>query len=68
MANGWQVTGQRDSEDLVNGRFVPVMVVSVLTDSGTPMTFRIPVTRYSGPAVEALVTEWYERHQAVANL
>lgn len=68
MANGWRVTGQRGTEELVNGRFVDVMVVSVLTDDGTAVDFRVPRAQYTADNVSAQVDEWYERHQGVANL
>lgn len=68
MAKGWRVVSQRGTEDLQNGRFVQVMEVVVQTDDGTSNTFRIPTTQYTATSVAAVVDEWYERHQAVANL
>lgn len=68
MANGWRVTGQRGSEDLVNGRWTDVMIVSVATDDGTTKDFRIPEARYTPENVSAIVNEWFEKHQGVANI
>jgi len=68
MANGWRVTGQRGTEDIVNGKFVPVMEVSVSTDDGTTNTFRVPQAQYTPKSVAAIVDEWFERHQGVAGL
>lgn len=68
MADGWRVTGQRGTEEPINGKFQAVMEVNVVTDDGTTNTFRIPTTRYGAEAVKAMVDEWFERHQAVANL
>lgn len=68
MADGWRVTGQRGTEDLINGRLVPVMEVNVATDDGTTRQFRVPEALYTADKVKALVDEWYERHGAVAAL
>lgn len=68
MANGWRVVSQRGTEDLVNGKFVPVMEIVVETIDGTTNTFRIPQPQYTAELVRARVEEWYERHQAVADL
>lgn len=68
MPGGWSVQSQRGTEDLQNGRFVQVMEVVVQTTDGTTNTFRIPQGQYTADNVKAIVNEWYERHQAVANL
>lgn len=68
MPHGWTVTGQRGTEDYVSGKWGPVMVVSVETHDGTTQDFRIPQAQYTPESVEAVVNEWYERQQAVANL
>lgn len=62
---GYQVTGQRGTEDLVNGRWQQLMVVSVQTDDGTTKDFRIPEAQYTPDSVKAIIDEWYERQQAV---
>lgn len=68
MANGWRVTGQRGTEDLINGRLAPVMEINVETTNGTTVQFRVPTAQYTADGVKALVDEWYERHQAVVGL
>ena len=68
MPGGWRVTGQRGAEDLVNGRFVDVMEVSVVTDDGTTKSFRIPLGQYSRDNVKAIVDGWYEHVQAVNDI
>jgi hypothetical protein len=68
MADGWRVTGQRGTEDLVNSRFSEVMVVSVVTDDGTTKDFRIPAAQYTPDNVAAIVGAWFEQQQAVSNL
>ena len=65
---GWRVTGARGSEDPVNGRFIPVMVVSVVTDNNDTQEFRIPQTQYNDLAVKAIIDAWYERHVGVIGL
>lgn len=68
MAGGWRVTGARGSEDIVNGRFVPVMEVSVTTDDGTENRFRIPTAQYTPDTVKATIDEWYNRHMGIMGL
>lgn len=68
MANGWRVTGQRGTDDVVNGRFVRVMLIDVVTDDGTSTQFRVPEAQYTAVNVEATVNAWYEHQQAVAQL
>lgn len=68
MPNGWQVTGQRGTSDLINGRLTPCMQVDVRTDDGTEKSFLIPDAQYTADKVEAIVGDWYERHQAIAGL
>lgn len=68
MANGWRVTAQRGTHDIVNGRLVAVMEVSVRTDDGTEKSFMIPEGMYTPENVAATVDAWYEQQQGVANL
>lgn len=65
---GYRVTGARGSEDPVNGRFVPVMVVSVVTDNGDTNEFRVPASQYTPDNVKAIIDTWYEQHQGVMDL
>lgn len=65
---GWRVVSQRGTEDLVNGRWTDVMIVSVQTDDGTTKDFRIPAANYTVEGVAAEVEAWAERQKAVANL
>lgn len=68
MAQGWRITGQRGSDEPINGRFQRVMVIGVQTDDGTTTEFRVPEAQYTPTAVAALIEDWYERQQAIANL
>lgn len=68
MPNGWTVTGQRGTEELVNGRWTQVMVVSVVTDGGTNKEFRVPEASYTKENVRAIVDAWFEHEQGVASL
>lgn len=45
-----------------------VMIVNVQTDDGTTKEFRIPEAKYTVESVNALISEWYEKQQAIANL
>lgn len=62
---GYHITGARGSEDPINGRFVPVMVVSVQTDNGDTVEFRVPTAQYTADQVKAITDAWYEQHVAV---
>jgi len=68
MADGWHVTGQRGTDDVINGRLVKVMLVSVQTDGGVTNDFRVPESQYTPDNVKAIVDAWYERTQGVAGL
>lgn len=68
MAGGWHVSGQRGTSDLVSGRLVDVMEVTVTTDDGTSKSFMIPLAQYTPAGVRAIVDDWYERQQGVAGL
>lgn len=68
MPQGWHVVGSRGSEDIVNGRWIPVMEVTVQTDDGTENRFRIPTAQYNEANVNNVVGEWYTRHISVMNL
>lgn len=68
MADGWQITGARGTEDYIGGRFVPVMEFTVVTADGTTNTFRLPTAQYTPENVAATVNEWYARHLAVIGL
>jgi hypothetical protein len=70
MAQGWRIDAGsvRGAEDLVGGRFIPVMEFSVTTDDGATNRFRIPTAQYNEPTVLATVQEWYDRHRAVISL
>lgn len=65
---GWSVTGQRGTEDLINGRWVNIMIVSVAMNDGTTKDFRIPEANYTPEGVAAEVEAWAERQRAIANL
>lgn len=65
---GWQVVSQRGTEDLVNGRWTEIMIVTVQTADGTTKDFRIPQANYTTEGVAAIVDEWAERQKAIANL
>jgi len=68
MAQGWRIISARGTEDLVGGRFEPVMEFTVKTEDGTTNTFRLPTANYNAMTVEATVSEWYDRHTAILNL
>lgn len=68
MPNGWRVVGQRGTSDIVAGRLVDVMEVTVQTDDGTERSFKVPEALYTKENVEAQVNAWYEQHQAIAGL
>lgn len=68
MAEGWRVTSQRGTDDVVNGQFIRVMLVAVTTDQGVTNEFRVPLSQYTPENVKAIVDEWFERTQGVANL
>ncbi len=68
MANGWRVTGQRGTQDIVNGRLTPAMEVAVVTDDGTEKMFLIPEANYTADRVAAIVNAWYEQQQSIAGL
>lgn len=68
MPDGWSVTGQRSSDDLIGGKFMQVMIVNIVTDDGTTKEFRIPEAKYTGESVRAIIDDWYEHQQAVAHL
>jgi predicted nucleotide-binding protein (sugar kinase/HSP70/actin superfamily) len=68
MADRWRITSARGTEDLIGGRFVPVMEYTVMTVDGATNTFRTPTAQYSAESVRATVDEWYERHAAVMGL
>lgn len=70
MANGWRIDpgSVRGTEDLVGGRFIPVMEFSVSTDDGASNKFRIPTAQYNPATVESTVQEWYDRHRAIIGL
>lgn len=68
MADGWRIVATRGTEEPVNGRFVPVMEITVEADDGTQNNFRIPTAQYNADAVRAAVQEWYDRHKQVRAL
>lgn len=66
MANGWRVTGQRQTSSLTqDGRFLDVMEVSVLTDGGSALTLSIPTDKYSAQYVRDRIQERVNEIQAV---
>lgn len=68
MADGWRVTGQRGTDDVINGKFVKVMLISVATDDGVTNDFRVPESQYTPANVKAIVDAWYEQTRGVAGL
>lgn len=68
MPQGWHVTGAKGSEDIVNGRWVPIMEVTVLTDDGTENRFRIPTAQYNEANVRSIVDVWYQHHLGVMGI
>lgn len=68
MADGWHVTGQRGTSQLVNGRLVQAMQIDVETVDGTDYQLIIPEAMYTPENVKAQIDAWYERHQGVAGL
>lgn len=69
MAAKWTVTRQEQREDLNNGRFIPVMVVSfqVENDMAT-YSVNVPVAQYSADRVREVVQEYADRIHTVNNL
>lgn len=70
MAQGWRIVpgSTRGTDDLISGRFVPVMEYTVETIDGATVTFRTPVAQYNEQNVRATIEEWYARHSEVLNL
>lgn len=69
MADTYRVTSQRQTTDFgPDGRFVDVMEVRFVTNSGTSGVVRIPLDRYSADYVHAQIADYVTHIEAVNNL
>lgn len=55
MAQSWQVVGQRQASQFVNGQFAEVMVVTFKTADGVVGDVTVPLSQYSAEHVKELI-------------
>lgn len=68
VANGYIITGQRGTQEIVSGRLMPAMEISVRTDDGGEKVFIVLETNYTKEKVTAIIDEWYERYRDIATI
>lgn len=69
MADGWRVTGQRQTTDLgPGGTFQDVIEVTYALDSGTVGSVRVPKAQYTSDNVARLIEAEVAELRNVENL
>lgn len=69
MADGWSVTGQRETTAIgPDGHFQPSVVVSFKTDRGYAGTVTVPEANYTAESVKAAIDDKVATLHAVDEL
>jgi hypothetical protein len=65
----WRVTNQTQRDELIGGRFVPMVTVTFqLTETETEGSIRVPLSSYTAEFVASAINDYAQRLHAVDNL